>query len=504
MRCILSVLILLAAVAIGAGQMTAMADPSDAPSPTAAPGGPVAHPTPRTPGGHKFRLRMIPNKCVRPGDSVTLAGEDLNRLGDFRLVFKVDHRLVLAEILSRSDQRIILRIPKSQRLDRQFALFLANPHSLRKALKTNLTFRPCPAPVFITDQLESPQDILIFADLIRRQTILQELRSRNIAPLEDLSLQAIGSVLVRFSSSDPLRIVNELRVAMPWAALDVNSGLTPAGGPRLYAREKIDWPQDKACLTSARDLKIGLLDGAVDSSHDALRDQQIFSRFFVEKQIADFDHATAIASIFVGNSPPDRLQGLLAGASIFSAVILQEGTGRGPTGQLFRFVQGLDWLLSEQVHLINVSLASNSPNRVLAASVKKALFHGAIIFAAAGNQGPNAPPTYPAALDGVIAVTAIDVADRRYSLANTGDYIDLAAPGVDIWAAKIGGGGHYVSGTSYAVPFAVAVAALNQMHYGPMPPGHLMGKMKETSLGLTESPAKSGFDMDLVQGTCFQ
>ena len=49
-------------------------------------------------------------------------------------------------------------------------------------------------------------------------------------------------------------------------------------------------------------------------------------------------------------------------------------------------------------------------------------------------------------------VTAVDALSRIYPQANRGDYIDLAAPGVDVWAARPGTQGAYYSGPSYAVP----------------------------------------------------
>jgi subtilisin family serine protease len=59
-----------------------------------------------------------------------------------------------------------------------------------------------------------------------------------------------------------------------------------------------------------------------------------------------------------------------------------------------------------------------------------------------------------------MAVTAVDAALQPYQAANRGDYIDLAAPGVDVWSARDGQGGRYNSGTSFATPFVVAAAAL--------------------------------------------
>ena len=62
-------------------------------------------------------------------------------------------------------------------------------------------------------------------------------------------------------------------------------------------------------------------------------------------------------------------------------------------------------------------------------------------------------------LDGVLSVTAVSDNDRIYRRANRGDYVDFAAPGVRVWTIDLEGGGTYRSGTSYAVPFIVALAS---------------------------------------------
>jgi hypothetical protein len=90
-----------------------------------------------------------------------------------------------------------------------------------------------------------------------------------------------------------------------------------------------------------------------------------------------------------------------------------------------------------------------------------------MILAAAGNGGPVAEPMYPAAYGSVVAVTAVDKSGRVFRLANRGEYLDLAAPGVSLLHAKAGGGYSASSGTSFAVPFAATAAArLRLMHPG--------------------------------------
>jgi subtilisin family serine protease len=71
---------------------------------------------------------------------------------------------------------------------------------------------------------------------------------------------------------------------------------------------------------------------------------------------------------------------------------------------------------------------------------------------------------YPAAYKTVVAVTAVDANGQIFRLANRGDYLDIAAPGVGVRHAKSGGGYAVSSGTSFAVPFAAtAVARLRQL-----------------------------------------
>ena len=71
--------------------------------------------------------------------------------------------------------------------------------------------------------------------------------------------------------------------------------------------------------------------------------------------------------------------------------------------------------------------------------IKEAADKGVIFIAAAGNNGPKGAPVYPAAYPEVIAVTATDEKDKLYGKANRGDYICIAAPGVDIIAPALKG-----------------------------------------------------------------
>ena len=117
--------------------------------------------------------------------------------------------------------------------------------------------------------------------------------------------------------------------------------------------------------------------------------------------------------------------------------------------------------------MINISLAG-PPNRLLETALARVRERGIIAIAAAGNGGPMAQPMYPAAYPQVVAVTATDARGRAFRLANRGEYVDIAAPGVNVRHAQAGGGYAASSGTSYAVPFVtVAVARLLRVNTEP-------------------------------------
>lgn len=231
-------------------------------------------------------------------------------------------------------------------------------------------------------------------------------------------------------------------------------------GEGLPPRSVMAVPGD---LNSLR-FKVGMIDSRVDTSHPALSNSRIQARSFArEDSDTPVFHGTAIASIIAGSAEDYR--GLAPNAELFSASVFELDGERREIASTVSLIRALDWLMSSGVDVVNISLAG-PPNRLLETALQRAAGRDVIIMAAAGNGGPVARPMYPAAYPSVVAITAVDDRNQVFRLANRGDYLALAAPGVDLRHALSGGGYGASSGTSFAVPFAVTAAA-RQKHLSP-------------------------------------
>jgi len=119
----------------------------------------------------------------------------------------------------------------------------------------------------------------------------------------------------------------------------------------------------------------------------------------------------------------------------------------------------------------------------LEVAINRVLKEGVIVLAAAGNGGPMATPKYPAAYASVVAVTAVDSRGRAFRMANRGDYLSIAAPGVNLRHAVPGGGYAASSGTSFAVPFVSTVVALMKQ---AEPGGDVVAQLYASAMDLGE------------------
>ncbi|WP_239017399.1 S8 family serine peptidase [Seongchinamella sediminis] len=321
----------------------------------------------------------------------------------------------------------------------------------------------------ILDTLES--DLEVDEDRIAREQwlvmaepeVFEELAEKGYLFDTVTDLPALGMRLAEVAGPSSFDITEVRRgvldvVGKDRAEVDLNHIYT--AGTELVATETGIAPRQALSLPESRAAnapRIGMIDSRVDVSHPALALASIESRSFVSRdgQLPDF-HGTAIASIIAANDVD--YQGLMPDAQLYAAAVFEQDEERGEIASTVSLLRALDWLISSEVDVVNISLAG-PPNRLLETALKRAASQQVLVMAAAGNGGPVAQPMYPAAYESVVAVTAVDEGRQVFRLANRGTYLDIAAPGVGLLHARAGGGYVASSGTSFAVPFAATAAA---------------------------------------------
>lgn len=198
--------------------------------------------------------------------------------------------------------------------------------------------------------------------------------------------------------------------------------------------------------------KVGLIDSGVQRSHPVFNGVTMHEHGCAGGAIPSA-HGTAVASLLVGQS--DVFHGAAPGAELFVADVY---CGLATGGALDSVAEAFAWMSREAVPVINISLVG-PPNALLEQIVRLVTTRGQIVVAAVGNDGPGAPPLYPAAYPDVIAVTGVDAKQRVLVEACRGVHVDFSAPGANMSAAGIDAPFGVVRGTSFAAPIVAGLLA---------------------------------------------
>lgn len=311
-------------------------------------------------------------------------------------------------------------------------------------------------------------DALLIVDPTARQ--LADLRQVGFQVLQSNVLEGLGFTLVEIATPAGMSVPDAMELIsnrFPSLLVETNDLMDLSGGsyrqsqiasPMDFTRDLSGWGEvPDSC---GNGIVLGQIDGYVDTDHAALRGKGLIYESFLkpDRVPAAEDHGTAVAVMLIGRSVGGRASGLLPGAKLFAANIFERRNGRD-VGNLAALVRAIDWLVTQGVRVANLSIAGGD-NKIMRLAINRALDKGLLLVAAAGNNGPNAPPAWPAAHPDSFAVTAIDKTMRLYPYANRGDYIDFAAPGVDV-PTQTPRGIKNQSGTSFAAPFVTAMVALH-------------------------------------------
>ncbi|UVK43186.1 S8 family serine peptidase [Mesorhizobium sp. AR07] len=269
----------------------------------------------------------------------------------------------------------------------------------------------------------------------------------------------LGTTLVRFGIPDG----RPVGVVLAQLAAD---GRTQRREPNhVYSLQQaasiVNYAFDRIVLdpkqASGENVRVAVIDTGIDDSNPAL--SGVIAGEFdampgvpIEKR----DHGTSVDGLIAGVG---ALEGMAPGARIYHARAFEGGKSTMDV-----ILSALDWAASQDVRIINMSFVGPK-NELLGVACRNARALGIVLVAAAGNNGPKAPYGYPAAFDGVIAVTATDAKDGLMPQANRGAYIFISAPGVEM-VAPSGAGSDVVTGTSFAAAI-VSGAIANLIHAAP-------------------------------------
>lgn len=269
----------------------------------------------------------------------------------------------------------------------------------------------------------------------------------------------LGTTLVRFGIPDgrPVGVVlAQLAADGRTQRREPNHvySLQQAAGIVNYAFDRIALDAKQA---SGENVRIAVIDTGIDDTNPALSGV-IAGKFdaMPDVPIEKRDHGTSIDGLIAGVGV---LEGMAPGAKIYHARAFEGGKSTMDV-----ILSALDWAAEQDVRIINMSFVGPK-NDLLGVACRNARALGMVLVAAAGNNGPKAPYGYPAAFDGVIAVTATDAKDGLMPQANRGAYVFISAPGVEM-VAPSGGGSDVVTGTSFAAAI-VSGAIANLIHAAP-------------------------------------
>lgn len=204
-------------------------------------------------------------------------------------------------------------------------------------------------------------------------------------------------------------------------------------------------------------IKVAVLDSGVDivrgidlaGSVNLVPEEQYISPMFVDMS----GHGTAVASIIAGNQD-NEVQGVNPNAELYSVKVL-DGQNKAPVS---RIIEGIYWCIENDMDIINMSFSTTNPSKALHKAVADAYDAGILLIASSGNV--SGAVEYPAALPEVMAVAAVDTGAQITDYSNTGEELEIAAPGDKIKAAGFFGGQIVTHGTSIAVPHITGAASL--------------------------------------------
>jgi hypothetical protein len=344
-----------------------------------------------------------------------------------------------------------------------------------------------------------------------RTTAKRLATAHDLAVVEIYRLKSLDAALIVYALRDgtdalakaeELRPVSPVLIAQPdylyhtsdHIAQETDAYSQLQYGPRLIRADRV------RKLVSGRGVKVAVIDTGVDSGHPALKGKIAEQADMTGRGFTPDIHGTLLAGIIV--SEPKNgvgISGIAPQSDLLAVKACQPQTPQAIQAQCWSLTlaRGLDLALQKKVQVINLSLGGPR-EKLVTRLIDEGAGRGIVVVAAAGNNGPQGQPDFPAALPNVVSVTAVDAKEQLYAYATQGEFIDLAAPGVEIVSTSPGGKLLVSSGTSLASAFVTGVVSLVLQQDSRLSPQSLQTLLERTAKDLGPTGKDPQFGSGLV------
>ncbi|AVH56172.1 MULTISPECIES: type VII secretion-associated serine protease mycosin [Streptomyces] len=272
-----------------------------------------------------------------------------------------------------------------------------------------------------------------------------------------------------------------------------------AGRPWALQRVLLDelWSQSKG-----KGVRVAVIDTGVDLRNPQLTDavDTEAGRNYLPKNLKDDNgdpiergkengttdtvgHGTRVAGIIAARSMKGT--GFVGLAPEATIIPIQQNDAEGH-GTAKTLADAIRYAIQAKADVINISQDTSNaiePAPALKEAVDAALAQEIVIVASVGNDGlgGNVKETYPASYDGVLAVAASDRNNERASFSQSGEFVGVAAPGVDMISTVPQGGHCSDNGTSFSAPYVAGVAALIKAKHPDRTQREIVAQIEQTA-----------------------
>ncbi|MFD4861542.1 type VII secretion-associated serine protease mycosin [Streptomyces atratus] len=242
--------------------------------------------------------------------------------------------------------------------------------------------------------------------------------------------------------------------------------------------------------TKGKGVRVAVIDTGVDNVNPQLKtavDTSAGADYLKggksDGTVDEVGHGTKVAGIIAAR--PRKGTGFVGLAPEATIIPIRQNDEKN-SGKDTTMATAIDHAIAKGADVINISQDTTkalTETSALGRAVARALAKDIVVVASAGNDGMDGKlkRTYPAAFDGVLAVASSDRNNERAPFSQAGEFVGVAAPGVDIVSTVPGNGQCTDNGTSFSAPYVAGVAALMRAKYPKWTAAQIVARIEQTA-----------------------